>query len=135
MLTCKTCGREAVRSTKDKVYPNRPDPLCPKCRQKYIRSELGVYERYVHMIRYSKGITEEQLREMMDQQRGACAICEIDLYAPDLKEERSCNVDHCHESGTVRGLLCTKCNVAIGMFKDNIDLLYAAISYLSRKSL
>lgn len=41
-------------------------------------------------------------------------------------------VDHCHETGEVRGLLCSKCNTAIGMFQEDINVMYRAIEYLSK---
>ena len=40
-------------------------------------------------------------------------------------------IDHCHETGKVRGLLCSKCNIALGNFDDDIETLKRAISYLS----
>ena len=59
---------------------------------------------------------------MMAEQKGLCAICQTQL-------EES-NIDHDHTTGEVRGLLCTPCNLGIGMFKDNPDVLNRAIRYL-----
>ena len=70
------------------------------------------------------GITPERYAEMVAQQGGLCAIC---LSKPT----RGLDIDHCHATGKVRGLLCSYCNKAIGMFKDNAANLMAAIRYLN----
>lgn len=62
---------------------------------------------------------------MFQAQSGRCAICH------DQFEKRP-HVDHCHTTGTVRGLLCHLCNVGLGAFRDNTKRLQSAIDYLSR---
>jgi Recombination endonuclease VII len=62
---------------------------------------------------------------LLEKQHGVCAICH-DLPG----ERRALSVDHDHNTGFVRGLLCTKCNAGLGLFKDDIRLLAAAIVYL-----
>jgi hypothetical protein len=69
------------------------------------------------------GLTLEEFDELLDSQGGGCAIC--DKPAPD-------NVDHDHETGRVRGILCWDCNIAIGKFNDDQDRLAVAIAYLCR---
>jgi hypothetical protein len=63
-------------------------------------------------------------------QGGSCKICKT--HESNLK--RKLFVDHCHTTGSVRGLLCQSCNTMIGNAKDNILVLQAAINYLSSKS-
>jgi hypothetical protein len=72
------------------------------------------------------GITPEDYDNMYNKQNGCCKICKI--HQSDLKI-RLC-VDHCHETGKVRGLLCKHCNTVLGMAKDNIDILEEAKQYL-----
>ena len=59
---------------------------------------------------------------MLIAQSGRCAICTDPMTNP--------HVDHCHSSSTVRGLLCTNCNVGLGQFKDDPTRLLAAVAYL-----
>lgn len=75
-------------------------------------------------MKWQYGITPEQYDEMFDKQKGTCAICG---HSP---EGRRLDVDHCHRSGEVRGLLCNKCNQAIGLFNDEPNLIERALEYL-----
>ena len=72
------------------------------------------------------GLTLEAYQDLFARQGGVCAIC----GAPP--GNRALAVDHDHGSGEVRGLLCTRCNVGIGGFRDDPELLAAAIAYLER---
>ena len=72
------------------------------------------------------GLTEAQHQEMYRQQRGCCAIC----CEPEGKRRMA--IDHDHETGQVRGLLCANCNRVLGYAKDSVLRLRAAIGYLQR---
>lgn len=78
----------------------------------------------VHQRRVNYGITEDEHTELWAQQGGVCAIC---LLEPEGKELA---VDHDHTTGEVRGLLCSKCNGGIAMFKEKLSLLFRAADYL-----
>lgn len=67
-------------------------------------------------------LTEAQWQTIKDFQGGLCAICKHSL--------KKANVDHDHSSGLVRGLLCARCNRALGRFGDSLVLLRAAVKYL-----
>lgn len=75
------------------------------------------------------GITPEVFQEMYDSQDGKCAICDSAI-AWETDNRNSLHVDHDHSTGWVRGLLCGRCNLAIGQFEDDPDLLTKAIEYL-----
>jgi hypothetical protein len=66
---------------------------------------------------------------MVANQRSLCAICET---AEPATRSGTWHVDHCHTSGKVRGLLCTRCNIGLGQFQDDPERLRAALLYLER---
>ena len=72
------------------------------------------------------GMTPDVYNQLFNDQGGCCAIC--GTHQNNLK--KALNADHCHHTGDTRGLLCTKCNTAIGMLDDNPDLGQAATEYL-----
>lgn len=63
-----------------------------------------------------------------------CEICDVKLTNKSITSNKSTwfNVDHCHKTGKVRGILCSKCNRALGGFSDNIDNFKRAIEYLKQ---
>ena len=65
---------------------------------------------------------------MREAENYSCMICGI------TEEElgRSLDVDHCHSSGKVRGLLCRNCNSGIGMLKDDVEIIKSAMKYLEK---
>lgn len=82
-------------------------------------------------IKRRYGITIEEYWDMHEAQSGGCAICGSETS----QNKRASNflplfIDHCHETGQVRGLLCSKCNHALGLMNDNPDLLEQAAQYL-----
>jgi len=72
------------------------------------------------------GITLEIYNQMLLTQHKSCAICKKHESEFDQKFA----VDHCHETGKIRGLLCGACNKGLGYFKDNTEFLKGAIIYL-----
>lgn len=64
---------------------------------------------------------------MVHEQKGLCDIC----YQPNIAHRDLC-VDHNHETGRIRGLLCTNCNTGIGLLKENPLILDRAITYLAK---
>lgn len=73
--------------------------------------------------RLELGWTEEQYAQKFVQQDGKCAICKIG--------DVPLAADHCHASLDRRGLLCTNCNLGLGNFRDDPEILQAAIEYLT----
>jgi len=74
-------------------------------------------------LRRKYGLTLAEYQKMVGKQQHKCKICH---------EVKSLVVDHHHESGTVRGLLCSKCNTGLGMFDDDRARLRAAADYVTR---
>lgn len=76
------------------------------------------------------GVTAEWYVAQLERQAGRCAICD---EMPGGK--RPWHIDHCHETGAVRSLLCHFCNVGIGNFRDDPVKLRAATAYVERHRL
>ena len=105
---------------------------CKPCWQVVTNSKLkGVdREKYLRMrrsghLKRKYGVTADEYDSMLLKQGGVCAICK---NKPDIKHMA---VDHNHETGAVRGILCENCNRAIGLLYDNKAYLQSAIDYLS----
>ena len=77
------------------------------------------------------GITLEQYTEISDKQNGKCKICNRLPFGG--KKGRNLVVDHDHVTKQIRGLLCQKCNIAIGFLGDDIAGLQRAIDYLNQE--
>ena len=73
------------------------------------------------------GITPEQYDSMLESQGNKCAICH-----DDFKSRKHTHVDHNHTTNTVRQLLCSSCNRALGLFKENPKILTSALDYLNK---
>jgi len=79
-------------------------------------------------------MTPEEYDAKWTEQAGLCAICQQpeDTFDSKIGRVRKLAVDHCHTTGDNRGLLCTRCNTAIGLMQDNPDRLRTAADYIER---
>ena len=73
------------------------------------------------------GLTTEEVEAMMETTH--CQICGVELTQDTTNTGMA--IDHCHDTGKVRGVLCNRCNRGLGFFADNIENLHKAINYLS----
>lgn len=129
---CKRCGRilpiDAYRFRSNSEAYRRP--WCKECEADY--SHKFVLRNALRQF----GLTQEQYEQMLIRQEGRCAICRTDNpFGPGdqymkKRKRRIFSLDHCHSTGRVRGLLCSRCNLAIGMFGDDKSVLGAAIAYI-----
>lgn len=76
------------------------------------------------------GLDRSEIDRIAVAQDGSCAVCG-EVFDEANPKRRAC-VDHDHETGAIRGLLCRKCNAGLGMLRDRSDLLRAAADYLER---
>lgn len=129
---CKDCGTAAE-------YKHRRVTLCPSCKAARQRdycgrtgyhkkrySKIAPQERERHLVR-KYGVTQADYDLMFAAQGGKCAVC-------GKAQERAFDVDHCHATGCVRGLLCTSCNRMIGHAGDSAKTLRTAADYLDESS-
>jgi hypothetical protein len=108
---CTDCGRVRARS----YWAKNPLP-------KEIQRERNLQNGF--------GIGIKEYNEMLELQNGCCAICGVNSCASG----RNFAVDHNHQTGKIRGLLCKFCNTALGQFKDDTTVLQKAIQYLEREN-
>lgn len=148
---CVKCGQEKpLNKDHFHFYKNKFEGTCIECKRKcsaeyrrthpnenkkyrednkesikqYNNSNLGKNCKFKSRGYKLNGqpFTIQDYNNLLEKQKGRCAIC--------LKEIIS-HIDHNHETGEVRGLLCHNCNVGIGKFNDSIELLNNAIVYLN----
>lgn len=108
---------------------------CAKERQKNRWNSRVPKKRLEQHLKYKYSLTMNELFNALNEQNGNCAICEDKL--PDLlvynNRRRGYAIDHNHETGEFRGILCLNCNSMLGMAKDSANLLGKAINYLEQK--
>lgn len=137
--TCSRCG--FMKPTAEfSPNPHRRDgryPYCKPCKAAYMREryeknrEQEAEKDYRRRItRY--GITPEAYDTLLREQAGLCAICGTD--DPGTGRTGRMAIDHDHETGLVRGLLCGPCNRAIGLLGDDPQRLLSAAAYLTQHS-
>lgn len=87
----------------------------------------GVIQRH---YKKSYGLSYKEVLALREGQDELCAICKKPGFMMNDRVKSPLNVDHCHKTGVVRGMLCHNCNRALGLLQDDINLLKAAIDYL-----
>lgn len=134
---CRTCGLVAKSANdlhlfaKGSAYKFGRQNWCVSCRN---NNEVAIQRNNSLDKRVKKfGITVTQYEEMIISQENSCAICK--KHKDDFTGRgKNFHIDHCHNTGKVRGLLCSNCNTGLGQFKDNIKTLENAIQYVIRTS-
>lgn len=135
MKKCTKCGEEKPL---DAFYAHGGkrtsegylNPSCKSCVNKQSMEwakknpEKVAQHRRKRNLKTKYGLSVEQYEEMAAEQNNTCFICGC------THSRRRLNVDHCHKTGTVRKLLCDKCNMAIGLLEDDTTRLEKARKYL-----
>lgn len=119
----KVCVRCGIRKPFDdfsrrSARGGRPQSYCKVCDVDYQRM-------------YKFGLDPEAYQALLTSQDGLCGGCREPLA---VGSAHGCNVDHCHETKLVRGLLCNHCNLALGHLKDDEDRILGLLSYLRAAS-
>ena len=109
---CKPCYMERTRLQKLKLKTKDPERIKRQNKNNSLKTTYG--------------IDLDQYEAMVVMQDGKCAIC----GTGESRGQGSMHVDHCHETGQIRGLLCHHCNTALGLLNDDPDLLHKASDYI-----
>ena len=145
MKVCKKCG---VEKSSDDFYPEKrvKDGLQARCIEcckadakaafdanpepyrKRARERDPEEQRWAKILK-KYGLTKEQYYAILDKQGGHCALCPATTSGHNMTDLLL--VDHCHNTNTVRGLLCQDCNLLLGCVKDKRKRLIAAMFYLN----
>lgn len=128
-----------IRAQKNAYYHRNKDEVNRRARLRYANSEdMRERQKLTHALRLKAnpqikrnealrrkfGLTRKQYDAMLAKQAGCCALCFEVLEKPF--------VDHNHKTGVVREILCSRCNAAIGMAREDIPLLHRIIKYLEK---
>lgn len=132
MKQCITCGHKKIKTEfyrqSSKTLKLRTEcKLCNNKRRRIWAKNNLLKERSFH-YKNRYGLSLKDYNLLSKAQRHKCGICS----SKQGEHKRSLSVDHDHNTGKIRGLLCLHCNTALGGFKDNIDLLDKAKDYLQR---
>lgn len=154
LRTCRKCEEEKPLSefTKNRTLPSGRTNECKKCTNVYARKRREENPEVAQKIRDAGArwraanpdadkqkylmrrfnITIQEYRDLLEAQNGVCAICgEPESVVRRAKSgQEMLAVDHCHETGKIRGLLCFKCNTGIGALGDSVEGLERALAYL-----
>lgn len=109
-------NKEHVKKRHKKYYENN--------KLKFLESG---WKRKGILNKNSEAFKKQDFDELFERSNYTCAICNTN--AP--KHLKGFVVDHCHNTGIARGILCAHCNLALGGFKDNVEILNKAINYLN----
>jgi len=129
---CSNCYvKKAYAKNREKIKAQKKI----RYKEKYgktVRDNYNPLDRRAKALWSKYGLTLEDYKKMENSQNGCCKICEKE---PEFVRRKNglvklLVVDHNHETGNIRGLLCASCNVALGNFKDDIRRLEKAIIYL-----
>ena len=118
----KECSKCCTFKERSEFYKNKHtmdglQPVCKECNKASVAAKTRLKKTKCTAKKYDA---------LYNKQKGCCAIC--GKHASEF--ERSLAADHCHNTKKVRGLLCTTCNMGLGYFKDNPELLMKAALYL-----
>jgi hypothetical protein len=101
---------------------------CKDCSRVKANARYAIQDKFQYLKR-TYGIEKDTFMFLYAAQDGLCAICAEPMLLGTTLARQAC-VDHDHDTGKVRGILCNHCNRGIGMFKEDIDSLERAITYL-----
>ncbi len=133
---CLMCGERKPLEEFYSIRTGRPKhrrmSYCKPCSivrtSAYLQTPKGKVKARINKLKLTFGITLRRYNGILETQHGCCAIC--GSSESGRKDTSHLSVDHDHETGKVRGLLCSNCNSALGHFKDDPEVIRKAADYL-----
>ena len=125
---CPDCGADKRELFYLDSTGRKTNARCKPCHKAHTLKRwhsMTQEEKMATRVRAMYGIEPDEYLEMCNSQQGKCAIC-----GNEPTTQRGLHLDHCHDTGQVRGLLCHGCNTGLGAFSDDPELLAKAIGYL-----
>lgn len=124
-LYCCSCRKEKSKEqfSPDKHQSNGLSGYCTECL---------IIKNRVNVLKRKYNLTLEEFKELLEKQNGKCKICDKNLSYINLTKNQkdSACVDHSHKTNEVRGILCSACNLAIGLLQDKKEIIMKAYKYL-----
>lgn len=117
---CKYCVSKSCKEWQDKNKDKMKE-----YRKKNSKTHSEKYRE--NFIKNKYGISSLEYESLLVQQNYQCKICKSQI------KNKRLHIDHCHNTGKIRGLLCSNCNTSLGLIKDNIQTLKDMILYLENK--
>jgi recombination endonuclease VII len=125
MKTCSKCRHEKPMSefSEDRRRKDGKQRICRQCGRDWYHEKSPEWKKSHARAAVCRrhGITVSQFVRMVVEQGGVCALCQV---APPT------HIDHSHETGKIRGVLCHPCNAALGLFRESEETLVNALRYL-----
>ena len=127
---CPRCGVKIPLS-----QPGSKNGYCRPCGNQMARARRIDFRHKAAGVSAQRkivfGLNSNEYEALVASQRNKCAICRKSETATRRGRVRTLCVDHDHKTGIIRGLLCTRCNTALGLFDDSRPVLSSAIAYLT----
>lgn len=132
----KARARKDWQENSDRIRQRRKNNPNTQANERLYRSRPETKAKLRAILLKKYGLTVDQYNKMLADQNEVCAICKNpetyrDKWDSGIKNLR---VDHDHQTGKVRGLLCSNCNTGIGKFREDIAMLRRAVEYLAGRN-
>lgn len=122
---CYYESKEEYSQKRKEYYASNKEKICANVKKYREANSESIKERN---RKKKYGIEEGTFDKMILEQDNKCLVC-----GNELGKGKAIAIDHCHTSGDVMGILCSRCNLMLGMVEDNVEILNSAIEYLRRR--
>ena len=127
--------RDSYNAYMRKWRQKNPDKQRENARKSYEKSKRNpeqVKAKRRYHLKKTYGLALEEYEAMFVEQEGVCAVCKFPETAIKRGSTKSLDVDHNHETGKVRGLLCSACNSSLGLLREDPERIIALLEYVEK---